>query len=73
MVDVLGLPLQAADGTADLLGASPFIDLLVEMRSALRAERQWALADLVRNRLKELGIALEDTPQGTVWRRDQGA
>ncbi|MEW6033467.1 MAG: cysteine--tRNA ligase [Chloroflexota bacterium] len=41
---------------------------LVEARRRLRSARQWQLADSIRSRLVELGITLEDTPQGTVWR-----
>ncbi|GBD15811.1 Cysteine--tRNA ligase [bacterium HR26] len=46
----------------------PFIQLLIEVRSELRQQRQWALADRIRERLAELGVALEDTPSGTNWR-----
>ncbi len=45
------------------------IKLLIEVRSQLRKERNFALADKIRAELRELGIQLEDTPQGTVWKR----
>jgi cysteinyl-tRNA synthetase len=64
---VLGLTL-----TADQPGApeaAPFIELLITLRSELRAARQYALADSVRDRLAALGVLLEDTPQGTRWRQ----
>jgi cysteinyl-tRNA synthetase len=48
--------------------AAPFIDALVEMRESLRREKQWALADGVRDRLAALGVVLEDGSQGTEWR-----
>ncbi len=48
--------------------AAPFIDLLVEIRTDLRAAKQWVLADKIRDRLSELGVQLEDTPGGTLWR-----
>ena len=48
--------------------ARPFIDALVNIRSELRVARQYELADKVRGRLEELGIALEDTPKGTEWK-----
>jgi cysteinyl-tRNA synthetase len=35
----------------------------------LRQAKQWQLADNIRKKLDELGIALEDTPKGTVWKR----
>ena len=48
--------------------AEPFIDLLLDVRARLRAQRQWELADYIRGRLNELGILVEDTPGGTTWR-----
>ncbi len=56
-----------ADGGMDV-AAKPFIDLLVTVRTDLRTAKQWALSDTIRNQLKELGVLLEDTPQGTTWR-----
>jgi cysteinyl-tRNA synthetase len=48
--------------------AAPFIDLLVETRSELRAAKQWALADELRERLADLGVIIEDTREGSTWR-----
>jgi cysteinyl-tRNA synthetase len=45
------------------------IQLLIETREKSRKAKQWQLADMVRQRLIELGVALEDTPKGTVWKR----
>lgn len=47
--------------------AAPFVDALVELRSELRTAKQWELADKVRDRLVELGIELQDGPEGTEW------
>ncbi|MDI6894060.1 MAG: cysteine--tRNA ligase [Bacillota bacterium] len=44
------------------------LDILVEVRTRARQEKSWALADLIRERLGAMGIALEDTPLGTRWR-----
>ncbi|MDR1927365.1 MAG: cysteine--tRNA ligase [Oscillospiraceae bacterium] len=38
---------------------------LVEQRSRARKEKNWALADEIRDKLKAMGVAIEDTPQGT--------
>ncbi len=66
---VLGLTFaERVDSNADL-AAAPFIDLLVSVRSELRAERQFALADQIRDGLAEQGVTLEDGPQGTQWQR----
>ena len=47
---------------------SIIISSLSEKRLALRRERKWQLADSIRKDLKDVGITLEDTPKGTVWR-----
>jgi len=64
---VLGLTLKEPD--APFVGAEPFIDLLINTRKSLREAKQFQLADEIRDRLGKLGITLEDTPQGTVWKR----
>jgi cysteinyl-tRNA synthetase len=62
---VLGLTLEKAQaaGTA----ADGFIDLLIEVRKELRTNKMWALSDVVRDRLAELGVVLEDSKEGTSW------
>ena len=65
---VLGLGF-AGMGGSDAGDAAAFIDLLVEIRGELRTARQFELADRVRDRLTELGVALEDGREGTTWRR----
>ena len=64
---VLGLTLKSSD--KGLTDAAPFIELLISTRKDLRQAKQFQLADGIRNKLTELGITLEDTPQGTVWRK----
>lgn len=49
--------------------ADALIDLLVTTRTRLRAAKQYALADEVRQALTDLGIVLEDTPNGTRWEK----
>ena len=66
---VLGLTFAERAGSDADLAATPFIDLLVSVRSELRAARQFALADQIRDGLAEQGVALEDGPQGTQWQR----
>ncbi|UUE08852.1 cysteine--tRNA ligase [Dickeya zeae] len=45
------------------------IEALIKQRNDARQSKDWALADAARNRLTEMGIVLEDGPQGTIWRR----
>lgn len=63
---VLGL--QLARETLRQTEATPFVDLLIEMRNKMRKEKLWALSDEVRDRLAELGVILEDTREDTTWR-----
>jgi cysteinyl-tRNA synthetase len=66
LADLLGLTLAKEE---ESLAATPFIQLLIELRKELRQAKRYDLADSIRSRLGELGVALEDTPQGTVWKR----
>jgi cysteinyl-tRNA synthetase len=62
---VWGLDLAAPEiegGEAEI-----FIDLLIEIRTKLREEKLWELSDLVRDKLEELNVLLEDSAQGTTW------
>jgi cysteinyl-tRNA synthetase len=64
---ILGLELrEQAEETTD---AAPFIDMLVDLRQELRAAKQWALADRIRDQLLEQGITIEDQATGTIWRK----
>ena len=69
MTSVLGLPLDVAR-EAGSPEVAPLIDLLISVRNDLRAEKQWALADRVRDGLKSLGIVLKDSSEGTTWERE---
>ncbi len=70
---VLGLLLDPPSVEQIAGDAEPFINLLVSTRQKLREAKQWNLADGIRNDLRELGIVVEDRPNGAVWRRDHGA
>ena len=65
LAGVFGLRLSEKKGSGD---ADKFIDLLVEVRSEARKQKLWAMSDLIRDRLKELGVTIEDGKDGTAWR-----
>ncbi len=48
---------------------TPLVELLIQIRMQLRVAKQFALADQMRDQLAGRGILLEDTPQGTQWKR----
>ncbi len=65
--DVLGLWDPAAAQAEDQ--AEPLLELILLLRTQAREKRDWATADLIRDRLGELGYTIEDTPQGPRWKR----
>jgi len=44
----------------------------LEERAAARAEKDWARADAIRDRIAGAGIAVEDTPDGPQWTLAEG-
>jgi cysteinyl-tRNA synthetase len=72
--EVLGLRLgelssSDADRDSDLLDG--LVRLLIDIRREARQARDWARSDAIRDQLAELGIALEDGPEGTRWRKSR--
>ncbi|MDN5345225.1 MAG: cysteinyl-tRNA synthetase [Clostridia bacterium] len=66
--DVLGLfGLQRRQVDDALLEG--LMDLIITVRQEARQRKDWVTADSIRDRLKELGITLEDTPHGTRWKK----
>ncbi len=51
-----------------MLKPEELVALLVEDRNKARANKNWASADAIRKQLEELGIIIEDRPEGTIWR-----
>lgn len=66
LTTVLGLRLDEEEQLES--SADAFIDLLLEVRTALREVKQWELSDMIRDRLIELGVTIEDGKEGTTWR-----
>lgn len=62
-------PAEVIDLAAEVAGfagsdAAEAVDALLEARAAARKEKNWTVADRVRDGLKDLGFTIEDTPQG---------
>lgn len=71
MDGVLGLGLatahrEEAEVDAETVGR---IEALIASRVAAKKAKNWAEADAIRSQLKEMGIALEDGPSGTAWKK----
>lgn len=66
LTDVLGV----MQHTEDENSADPEIQALVDERQAARKEKNWAKADEIRDKLKEMGYTIKDTPQGAQLIKD---
>ena len=74
LLGVLGLDssfLRSRGLTGDLVEAQgqqrqtdQLIKLIIQLRQEVRQQRDWTTADLIRDGLKQMGVTLEDTPQG---------
>jgi cysteinyl-tRNA synthetase len=67
LLKTLGLRLEEEKKSGEV--EEELIKLLIEVRGELRKKKEFELADKIRDRLKELGIVLEDLPTGTVYKR----
>jgi cysteinyl-tRNA synthetase len=71
MLDVLGLNPQdyaTTGGDERLTGVvDALVQGLLEERAQARADKDWARADAIRDRLKAAGVEIEDTPDGPQW------
>ncbi len=67
LTGVLGIVYDEAPAGAD--DADAEIEALIAERTEARKTKNWARADEIRNQLTEMGVVLEDTPQGVKWHR----
>lgn len=68
LLNIMGLDFNAADNANDGL-VDDLMNLLIDLRKQARADKNYAMADQIRNQLNEIGVILEDTKQGTTWKR----
>jgi len=70
MTQILGLfriPPKSGSTNEDRLTPA-LLDLFVKLRTQVRGEKNYALADQIRNDLAALGVTLEDRAGGTGWK-----
>ena len=66
--DVLGIIPEAESAIGDSEREAGLIELLIDLRNRARADKNYAESDRIRDELAELGVQLEDRPDGTIWR-----
>lgn len=71
MADILGILVKERAGLleGDCELVAGLMDIIIAVRQEARQRKDWATADGIRSRLAELGIILEDSPQGVRWKR----
>ena len=71
LAGVIGLLAQDTDAFMQGEAADSVLDIdgLIKARIDAKAAKNYAEADRIRQELADSGIALEDTPQGTTWRK----
>ena len=47
--------------------AGPFVQVLLDLRVQVRADKRFDLSDMIRDRLAEINVEVRDTPQGAEW------
>ncbi|MFW5885547.1 MAG: cysteine--tRNA ligase [Halanaerobium sp.] len=73
LAEILGLEFElnsAAEAEDDLV--VPLVEFLIELREQARENKNWKKADLIRDRLKDIGIEVIDTAHGTEWEISSG-
>ena len=66
--DVLGLAYETSAAAGAEGTTSDLVKAFIDMRAEARERKDFETADAIRDRLGELGIVLEDAPDGTTWR-----
>ena len=67
--DVLGIIGVQENAQDDTVLLDELVKLVSEQRQEARTRRDFAASDAIRDRLAELGLVLEDTPDGVRWKR----
>ena len=68
---ILGLPISGSSSVVSGNGSAEagLMDLIIEVRKEIRKQKMWVLSDKIRDAIKALGIVLEDTKDGTTWKK----
>jgi cysteinyl-tRNA synthetase len=74
LMDVLGIETTWVEPrTEQVKLVNSLVQLVVDLRKELKDHKEWEAADKVRCRLEDVGVELEDTPEGTRWKMKRRA
>lgn len=71
MAEILGIlrDVGAPAQTQDASTVEALMKIIIDLRQAARQAKNWAVADQIRDALKDAGITLEDSPAGVRWKK----
>lgn len=64
LIEILGIKPETVDTSADVDG---LMQLILELRASAKADKNFAVADKIRDTLNGLGISIKDSKEGTTW------
>ncbi len=65
-IGVFGITFEQEAGGDKIV--DDLVQLFIELRADARKNKNWELSDTIRDRLKDIGVVLEDRPDGTTWK-----
>ena len=65
--DILGFKVEKEDETGSNEVLEGAVKLLLELRKNAKTNKDWEIADKIRNELIEIGIEIKDTKDGVDW------
>jgi len=67
LLDIFGLDFTKKEKGADIK-FNELMDLVINMREKARKEKNYVISDEIRDKLRDVGIQLEDAPDGPRWK-----
>ena len=69
MAEIIGIFEQQEKAAEDDGLTDKLMEIIITLRQDARKEKNWAVADKIRDALKDAGVVLEDTPNGVRWKK----
>jgi cysteinyl-tRNA synthetase len=65
--DVLGMTVEKGDVVSDITG--DLMSMILSLRTRAKTEKNYEIADYIRNELDKMGVIVKDTKDGAVWEK----